>query len=205
MLRSPSKQAKITPGLSEKCGSRSMCTSSAPAVQMPSICTSSELVLHEPSVVVLQSQSDHTLWQSRGKITLSNSGAILDKSSFQAAKKSQRNSSNLYKTSAFFPSHPSSTSAKLTDEERLDRQSLAAARQYMCLGVYGCPVGDCLNVFQTADILRLRTEFMQRCYKQAMSTGQLLEQDLINMYDPWVCPLAAAAIDAAIDALINVA
>jgi hypothetical protein len=73
----------------------------------------------------------------------------------------QRNSMGLYNTQYFFPSAKSSC-ANLTDEMRLNRNSLTRASTYKCKGTLGCRNGDCLSSFHDSDVMKRRQSMMAR-------------------------------------------
>ena len=90
-------------------------------------------------------------------------GTVFTASEFSAVKLEQRNSMNLYSTPFFFPAAPLGNSGgNLTDTVRSERTSLRRAQRYICLGTYGCKVGDFLKVLQDSDVLLIRNRTMQR-------------------------------------------
>ena len=78
-------------------------------------------------------------------------------------RKEQRNCQGMYCSAFFFPTLKQRVDGgNLTDEDRLDRQSLRRTLRYLCDGTGGCRVGDCLRLLQESDVLQFRQQFMRR-------------------------------------------
>ena len=88
----------------------------------------------------------------------------------------QRNSMGLYNTQYFFPSAKSSC-ANLTDEMRLNRNSLTRASTYKCKGTLGCRNGVCLSSFHDSDVMKRRQSMMAR--RVAMNGKEIPMVDLL--------------------------
>ena len=112
-------------------------------------------------------------------------GTQLTVSELKAIKSEQRSSTGLYKPEFFFPTTTSRhAGSNLTDEDRLDRQSLRRAERYVCIGTYGCKIGDCLAAFQSSDIAAFRTATENR---RMSSTGVMTPWKQLMMNDLQHC------------------
>ena len=111
----------------------------------------------------LQPSQTQVVMHCDGTKTLGH-GTQVSIADLKLVKQEQRNCQGLYSRAFFFSSSAPSqgSSYHLSDEERLSRVSLRRATRYVCLGTYGCRVGDCLSQCQDSDVLRVRQAFMSR-------------------------------------------
>ena len=138
-------------------------------------------------------------------------GTRLTKEELQEMKNTQRQSGGLYKPDFFFPSLGRTIGANLTDSDRNDRQSLRRAIRYVCIGTFGCRVGDCLAALQESDVLRFRlsseqrrmgpkgttfswkqimTQDLQRCWNRTTETWEPISVSLDEATSVNLCPAA---------------
>ena len=109
-------------------------------------------------------------------------GTSMAKEALKLVKIQQRGSCNLYKTAVFFPT-ASSSKAKITDEDRCERTSLAVASSYICDGNYRCTSGDCMKAFQSSDVLAQRVQAMRSRSVSKQTMREFLEANLNKCYN----------------------
>ena len=80
-------------------------------------------------------------------VILTNSMTKLTADDFRVKKAEQRSSQNYWKAEYAFPTG-----------DVYERDSLVAARDFVCFGMQGCKIGDCCRLLETSDISDLRRE-----------------------------------------------
>ena len=119
---------------------------------------------------------------THGMVTFKN-GTSMTSRDLRDKKLAQRSSQSLYSSAVFFPSS-ATTRARITDEDRTSRPSLKAASAYICDGNYGCKHGDCMQPFETADVLSFRQSVMKRRSVNGCQTMlDFLVQNLTHCYN----------------------
>ena len=148
--------------------------------------TSAQLVCAEPSSTQLVCAPGAQLvpFRAQGQLFLGGGTALTD-AQLKEVKFEQRQSNNLYHSAFFFPASRV-TGGNLTDEHRLDRQSLRRAIRYICLGTLGCKFGDCLSQLQESDVSGFRQMSAQRTSPlngKRVTWKQLMTDDLQHSYN----------------------
>ena len=148
---------------------------SSPSNVAPS---SSKSIVPKPIPLTALAQFDAA---EHGIVNFQN-GTSMAKEHLKLVKIQQRDTCNLYKTSVFFPT-ASSSKAKVTDEERCERTSLAVASSYICDGNYKCTCGDCMKAFQSSDVLAHRMQAMRSRSASKQTMREFLEANLNKCYN----------------------
>ena len=82
-------------------------------------------------------------------VTLVNSGRSFTRTELKETYALQRNSQNYWRGSFIFPNQENLQGG---DRNVFCRDSLIRTKQFVCLGLCGCPFGDCLHSLETVDI-----------------------------------------------------
>ena len=124
-----------------------------------------------------------SLVTSSGKVFLSVGGRHVTEQELAATKQAQRKASTgLYSSEYFFALlHDQGQTPRISDENRLCRTSLTRAPEFVCHGIKKCTQGDCLSIFESADVLIMRTRYAIKCTGSSLT--KVLQQELHPFFD----------------------
>jgi hypothetical protein len=122
-----------------------------------------------------------------GWVLMKNSNAIVAADHLKTVKAHQRDCSDLWSSKWAFAGQEAGS-----QKDILDRSSMAVAQNFICHGICGCRIGDCLQVFESMDVMGARQVMASRIALYQLTgskitftagLGALVRSDLERVYD----------------------